>query len=135
MHDVRGNIDLYGWALQYVLEDQLADSYAYTCGLTLRGLPELVVVGLAPEQSWSVLNDVAAQMTAGRRLAPGDVLLGSSDGGALQVEAMDCTDHLSLVRTVLGKFLIVRALRLRPIKIEQSLVHSRIVRKRIDRLD
>lgn len=46
-----------GWAVQFV-EDGLR-SFAYTVGLSLRGLPELLITGLQPRKSAHVLDSVA----------------------------------------------------------------------------
>lgn len=47
----------HGWAVQFV-EDE-SRPFAYTVGLSLRGLPELLITGLQPRKSAHVLNSVA----------------------------------------------------------------------------
>ena len=43
-------VEQYGWAIEFVEGDRVHPPWAYTVGLTLRGLPELVVTGVeAPE--------------------------------------------------------------------------------------
>ncbi|MBX9640953.1 MAG: DUF4262 domain-containing protein [Mycobacteriaceae bacterium] len=54
---LRGIIAENGWAVQFV-EDG-SRPFAYTVGLSLRGLPELLITGLQPRESARVLNSVA----------------------------------------------------------------------------
>ena len=111
MDDVRGEVERYGWALQYVLEeDRPDDSYAYTAGLTLRGLPELVVRGVAPRAAWGVLNEVAARATAGHVPQVGETLRGGAAGAGFRVHAGDAGWDLPLVREVVGDEADVRVL-------------------------
>lgn len=61
--------------------------FAYTLGLGHRAAhPELVVSGLRPSVMHHLLNDVAAEVLAGRRLQPGDVLEGLLAGVPVTVE-------------------------------------------------
>lgn len=54
---LRAIIRKNGWAVQYV-ENERAP-FAYTIGLHARGLPELLMTGLAPKQSQLLLNHAA----------------------------------------------------------------------------
>lgn len=67
-------IDEHGVMLQAVFGDSVADAFTYTVGLTGRGLPELWLGTLAPEQAGPILN-AAAKQTA---LEPGPLDLGFS---------------------------------------------------------
>lgn len=91
----------HGWAVQYVGGDcnhpvcrARRDSrgaeppFAYTIGLFGLGHPELLVFGLDPETSMSVLNEVSAQVLAGRNLISGEVL------------ELDCSHHRVAVEPV-----------------------------------
>ncbi len=66
---LRATIDDHGWAVQYVESDKRP--FAYTVGLTRRGLPELVITGMAPRTSMRLLNSIAHMITDdGTVLAP-----------------------------------------------------------------
>lgn len=62
---LRAKVLAHGWALQYVESDRRP--FAYTIGLHDRGLPELLVTGLAPKQSGWLLNTFARRTVAGGR--------------------------------------------------------------------
>ncbi|HTQ17285.1 DUF4262 domain-containing protein [Mycobacterium sp.] len=48
-----------GWAVQYIESDRRP--FAYTVGLTQRGLPELLVTGVVPRRAVRMLNSAAQQ--------------------------------------------------------------------------
>jgi hypothetical protein len=82
-------IDRFGWAVQSVEGDRLHAPFAYTVGLTLRGLPELAVTGLGGRASAGLLNEFADEFVHRRVPAPGErIPLG--DGRALE---MVCVPH------------------------------------------
>jgi Domain of unknown function (DUF4262) len=58
-----------GWAMMYV---ETRTPYAYTIGLHERGLPELLVTGLAPQRAAWLLNHVAQKAVHGAPLMPGE---------------------------------------------------------------
>ncbi len=58
-----------GWMVQAVEGSGPYAPFAYTVGLTARGLPELLVTGLQDTAAATILNRVAA----GPELAPGDI--------------------------------------------------------------
>ncbi len=110
-----GTIERYGWALQYVQHDDPRWSYAYTVGLHRHGLPEVVVAGLPPDQSWPVLNDVAGRSTSRPNpVQPGAVLIDVVAGYALHVASLDDTDALTRARAVAGTGTDLRAVQLIP---------------------
>ncbi|MBX9245317.1 DUF4262 domain-containing protein [Actinotalea ferrariae] len=109
---LRGEIERYGWALRYVEATDHGPSVAYTVGLGLRGLPELAVRGLAPEPSWTLLNDAAGRATAGAIPVPGAVLTGVVAGVALHVRPMDDTTALAVAHEVCASRGRVRAVEL-----------------------
>lgn len=49
----------HGWCVQGVLGTGSRPSWAYTAGLTVQGLPELVVTGLLPHHATRLLNAAA----------------------------------------------------------------------------
>ncbi len=67
---IREKILARGWAVQYV--EDVRRPFAYTIGLHLIGLPELLVTGLTPKQALWLLNSCATRVLAGLRPAPGD---------------------------------------------------------------
>lgn len=77
---IDGLIAKNGWAVQSVLAD--FPMFSYTIGLTLKSLPEIIVMGLPPDHAVGVLNIVARRLIAGEakvneRLR--DVLEGGND--------------------------------------------------------
>jgi len=107
---VRAEVDLYGWALQYVEAEDERDAFGYTAGLALRGLPEVVVRGLPAEETWSVLNDLAEDCTNGRVPQPGEELAHVLRGATLTVREMTDTSCLDMVHALTGDDDHVRAL-------------------------
>lgn len=67
-------VEEYGWAVQGVEGDRVHPPWAYTVGLTLRGLPELVVTGVRLLDARDVLNEWAGDVIRGEVLSPGQVL-------------------------------------------------------------
>lgn len=107
---VRAEIDRYGWALQYVEAEDSEDAYGYTAGLTLRGLPEVVVRGLPAEDTWAVLNDLAEDCTNGRVPQPGEELAHVLRGATLTVRELADTTCLDAVHALTGDDGEVRAI-------------------------
>lgn len=60
---------MHGWAVQHVECERRP--FAYTVGLTRRGLPELVVTGLSPRRGQRLLNIAARRALVGDLLTPG----------------------------------------------------------------
>lgn len=60
---VRQVIAEYGHAVQSELGDGQAPDLCYTVGLTERGLPELVVLGVAEDLAHTMLNVLASGLT------------------------------------------------------------------------
>lgn len=79
---LRRCIDARGWAVQAMERHRAHPPWAYTVGLTLRGLPELVVTGMAVLEAGRLLDDTAEHLvhscvpSPGRRFGlPGGPLL------------------------------------------------------------
>lgn len=69
LDELREIIADHGWAVQYV-EDR-SRPFAYTVGLTDRGLPELLITGMPAQKSARMLNSIAHQIVDdGMRLRP-----------------------------------------------------------------
>lgn len=66
---LRATIDDHGWAVQFV--EDAKRPFAYTVGLHQRGLPELVITGMAARTAARLLNSIAHMITDdGTVLAP-----------------------------------------------------------------
>ena len=80
------------WAVQYVGEGEEPDepAFGYTVGLFGLGHPELVMVGLGPENTHGLLDEVAAMVAGGRVLVPGESVAREGWPGRLHVEV--CPD-------------------------------------------
>jgi hypothetical protein len=105
-----GLVEQYGWAIQFVERDRDRPPFAYTLGLTLRGLPELVVTALSARRSWQLLNEEAARVVVEGPPRQGQRLV-LSDGRAAEVVALPHPDaHLFVATDLYGPH--VRALQL-----------------------
>ena len=80
---IRETVEKHGWAVQFVESDRTP--YAYTVGLHERGLPELLVTGLAPQPAVRALNSVAEYLVDGGKPVPGERIL---IGGELLLEVV-----------------------------------------------
>lgn len=67
--ELRDVIADHGWVVQYV--EDASRPFAYTIGLSHRGLPELLITGMQSQKSARVLNSIAHQIVDdGMVLAP-----------------------------------------------------------------
>jgi len=102
----------HGWALQYVEGGRVRPPWCYTVGLSLYGVPELLVTGLRSEDSARLLNGMAAHLvdhdgtlSVGERFVP-------ADGREYEVVGMPHPDaHLLTTYALMGD-LPIRALQL-----------------------
>ncbi|HEY5852718.1 MAG TPA: DUF4262 domain-containing protein [Aldersonia sp.] len=69
LDNVRTIIRKHGWAVKYV--ENARAPWAYTIGLHVIGLPELLVTGLEPALAGSFLNHVAGVVMCGTPFAAG----------------------------------------------------------------
>ncbi|MCU1616185.1 MAG: uncharacterized protein JWO98_3725 [Frankiales bacterium] len=83
-------IRAHRWAVQYVGEGDDADEprFGYTIGLSGLGHPELVVVGLSPEDTHGILEGVAGVVADGRDLVAGELLAFPDRPDGLVVEEL-----------------------------------------------
>ncbi len=81
-------IRAHRWAVQYVGAGDAPDepSFGYTIGLFGLGHPELVIVGLGPDNTHGILGRVARMVADGRDLVAGELLQWPDWGGRLVVE-------------------------------------------------
>jgi hypothetical protein len=91
-----------GWFSQEVEGDHLHPPWAYTVGLTTRGLPELVVTGLRQPELRDLLHDVTHHVLHAGPPAPGEQV--PLVGGPLIeiVEVAEPTAHLNLALNLFG---------------------------------
>lgn len=73
LRTLRGFMDEFGWAVQYVEARRPYSPTAYTIGLTLYDLPELVVTGLSPGTSSGYLNAIARYCVEKADVLPGQI--------------------------------------------------------------
>jgi hypothetical protein len=102
----------FGWAIQGVERDGVHPPWAYTVGLTLYDLPELVITGMSLRQSARLLNEMAEHTLhcPTPRPAPGEQIPWR-DGPLLEVVWIEePTAHLNLAVELFGPQ--VRALQL-----------------------
>lgn len=59
-------VETHGWAVQTVLSDGLKPSYSYTVGLSKRGLPEMLIVGVDQKFAQTILNNAVAKLVDGK---------------------------------------------------------------------
>jgi len=76
------------WAVQYVGSGDRSDepAFGYTVGLVGLGHPELVMVGLGPDNTHALLGEVAGMVADGRDLVPGEFVAWEGWAGRLYVE-------------------------------------------------
>src|SRR4051794_10083599 len=100
---IRDMIARVGWAVQGVEGDGVHPPYAYTVGLTWKGLPELVITGLEPTTAVRLLNGAAQETIERGPLAHGQVV--RDDNGAALMEVVRVqhpTVHLRLALRICG---------------------------------
>jgi hypothetical protein len=76
MLDIERFLESPGWAVIGVFSDRgnNVPGFSYTVGLTARGLPELITLGLPSDAAHHILNDAARRLLAGNRFEPGQRL-------------------------------------------------------------
>lgn len=90
--ELRVKIRKYGWTVQYVESDRVP--FAYTVGLTRRGLPELLVTGVSPERALELLNGGVQVAVDGNAPIPGEQLILSA-GSVVEIVEVEHPDaHL-----------------------------------------
>ncbi len=106
LDDTRAKIAAHGWTVIGVFStpEDPGPSFAYTVGLSGKGLPELAIYGLQAQIAHSVLNEVARRMVeSGSALQSGERIEGvlADDVPLVAVAMTDATD-LNLVRELYG---------------------------------
>lgn len=100
--ELKKRIAKHGWVVQGVFPTRDTDPppFAYTIGLTIAGLPELIVSGLAPNQAEQVIT-VAASVHLGEELLPGTT---TNDVITIPMRIMDAPRAtLGFARKVCGR--------------------------------
>jgi hypothetical protein len=84
----------YGWAVQGVERERSRPPWAYTVGLTLVDLPELLITGLPLQRSAQLLNGTAAHILGGDAPEPGEQMR-LADGPLVEFVPVENSDvHL-----------------------------------------
>lgn len=99
--EVRRRIDSNGWQIVAVPGTRVLAPFAYTVGLAVRGVPELVVTGKRPDPAAALLDEVAPRAIR-TPPEPGEILL--LDSGAM-VEAVALPQpgaHLFVAAAIAG---------------------------------
>ena len=83
-------IRAHRWAVQYVGEGEEAGepAFAYTIGLYGLGHPELVVVGIGPDNAHAILGRAAGMVADGRDLMVGELVTWPGWEGRIVVEVL-----------------------------------------------
>ncbi|MDT5179124.1 MAG: hypothetical protein QOJ95_3322 [Mycobacterium sp.] len=98
---LRKKIEAKGWVVQYVECERRP--FAYTIGLHDRGLPELLVTGLAPNRALWLLNTFARRALAGLRAVAGDEVLLPA-GTRLEIVDVEHPDaHMGMAIAIEGR--------------------------------
>lgn len=99
LDELRALIRIHGWAVQGVEDDRR--SYSYTIGLHDRGLPELSITGLPPQQAARLLNDAARDAVGGRAFEPG-AHIAVGDGPLFEIVEVEHPDAHMTFAVALG---------------------------------
>ena len=76
------DIEEYGCHILYVLEEDEHPPFAYSVGIEHNfGVPELVVIGLKPELSMTIINEYCRRVRSGERFSVGERASGFLGGG------------------------------------------------------
>ncbi|AZO02071.1 DUF4262 domain-containing protein [Mesorhizobium sp. M2A.F.Ca.ET.043.02.1.1] len=76
------DIDEFGCHILYVLEEDEVPPFAYSVGIEHNfGVPELVVIGLKPELSMTIVNEYCRRVRGGERFRIGERASGFLGGG------------------------------------------------------
>lgn len=100
--DMADKIARYGWAIQYVEPGRVRPAWAYTVGLTLWGLPELVVTGMRIPELHELLNAEARRLVDRGAPESGARLTLTSGRGAEVVPLPHPDAHLITAADMLG---------------------------------
>jgi hypothetical protein len=78
-------VDEHGWAVRIVVDTEGDEpNFHYSAGITeLCGHPELLVIGLAGEVGWWVVNEYGRRCVAGEQFEPGQTYEGFLEGHAV----------------------------------------------------
>ena len=92
-------IERHGWQVTAVLGSRTFPPYAYTVGLSLRDLPELVITGLTAEVAGGILNDHARLVASGEWVPEPE---GSGGGRFRVIEVTKPGERLAVADNVNG---------------------------------
>ena len=76
LFQIYGRIRRFGWGIEYVVGEQVSDSWGYTIGLTEGfGHPELAVAGLEAETTGFFINSIGRAISEGKVPVPGELFV------------------------------------------------------------
>lgn len=98
------HIGEYGWSVVHVGGDEEGDDppFAYSVGLTLHELPEVLLVGLDPESAHWMVNDAAELLLDRGGVRVGDEL--TIDAGHAKLRVAPCPDPERLLLAAAAYF-------------------------------
>ncbi|MBC7805330.1 MAG: DUF4262 domain-containing protein [Akkermansiaceae bacterium] len=100
------NIEMYGWHVVIVPEDNEGAGFAYTVGLTYSyGHAEIILFGLPQDVTHAVLNEIGDRAKNGTRVAPDtyvEGLLEDYDCGFVAVDKTQYREFLGQCRWLYG---------------------------------
>lgn len=93
----------FGVLIQYVMGDATEPPFAYTVGLAAKDHPELIIFGLSPDVSRSVLNHIALPIVhddenARCQPGPSDQVFKGTE--ARFIEVVDSDEHLTVANSM-----------------------------------
>ena len=108
---VRSTIDQYGWFIQSVYGERYHPPFSYTVGLTLHGLPELLLNGLSHHDATPLLNNLTHHVVHhGGRYTTGQTFT-LVDGPAIEVvQINEPTAHLHTAVNLFGPIVAAQQL-------------------------
>jgi hypothetical protein len=94
----------YGWAVRHVLAGSLPTEppFSYTVGLTARGHPEVVIVGLSVKTSKAFLDLVVGQIDGGQHFESNQMTSELTDGGSVALIHVEDTSGLTAIDDTYG---------------------------------
>lgn len=97
----------HGWMVQGVFpttDEPDAAPFAYTVGLALKQLPELIVFGLGHQTAGLILNDLAQRQIERGPYQPGDELADVTPDYRTRLLAVrDSSEHLTMANLIAGR--------------------------------
>jgi len=106
LEDLRALAARYGWAVRHVLGNPVSGSapFSYTVGLTWRGWPELVVVGLPKEVAEAFLANAVDAQAQHNPFQPGERTRELTETGDVTFIAAQDVSGMTTAKEIVGEF-------------------------------